>query len=425
MSQVGKLKVASNRKNVLGIFGPGILFAASAVGLSHLVQSTRAGAEFGFGMVFIVMLACAIKYPMLRFGGEYATKTGKNLIDDYVRQGRWAFIAYMFTELSGMVIATAAVTIFTFSLIQAAFDITDLSKLGELAVLLVAMSILTSGRYVLFENISKVMVLIFAVLITVATCMVVPQVAWSIGKFSIPELDPSTLIFIVALIGVTPTIATGSVWQSLWTQVRQIETGERTVTKRHLFDFNVGFAGTTIIAVFFVIIGAELMFGKGIAVATGGENFSRQFLGLFTEVYGAWSFPVIATVSITVVFTSLLTVIDGWSRVMVSALAAITHQPLGISLYRLRYRQVLYTLCSIVYLSILAISENFTQFLDFTATVLFITSPIIATLNHRAMFNGVIPCEDGPPNYIRYWSLIGVISMTIVSIIYVYFKFLY
>ena len=273
MSQVGKLKVASNRKNVLGIFGPGILFAASAVGLSHLVQSTRAGAEFGFGMVFIVMLACAIKYPMLRFGGEYATKTGKNLIDDYVRQGRWAFIAYMFTELSGMVIATAAVTIFTFSLIQAAFDITDLSKLGELAVLLVAMSILTSGRYVLFENISKVMVLIFAVLITVATCMVVPQVAWSIGKFSIPELDPSTLIFIVALIGVTPTIATGSVWQSLWTQVRQIETGERTVTKRHLFDFNVGFAGTTIIAVFFVIIGAELMFGKGIAVATGGENF--------------------------------------------------------------------------------------------------------------------------------------------------------
>ena len=28
--------------------GPGLLFAGAAIGVSHLVQSTRAGADFGF-----------------------------------------------------------------------------------------------------------------------------------------------------------------------------------------------------------------------------------------------------------------------------------------------------------------------------------------------------------------------------------------
>jgi len=33
---------------LLKTLGPGILFASTAIGVSHLVQSTRAGAEFGF-----------------------------------------------------------------------------------------------------------------------------------------------------------------------------------------------------------------------------------------------------------------------------------------------------------------------------------------------------------------------------------------
>ena len=30
--------------------GPGLLFAGAAIGVSHLVQSTRAGADFGWGL---------------------------------------------------------------------------------------------------------------------------------------------------------------------------------------------------------------------------------------------------------------------------------------------------------------------------------------------------------------------------------------
>ena len=43
--------------------GPGLLFAGAAIGVSHLVQSTRAGADFGFSLVWALILANIIKYP--------------------------------------------------------------------------------------------------------------------------------------------------------------------------------------------------------------------------------------------------------------------------------------------------------------------------------------------------------------------------
>ena len=38
------------KKSIFSSLGPGLLFVGAAIGVSHLVQSTRAGAEFGFGL---------------------------------------------------------------------------------------------------------------------------------------------------------------------------------------------------------------------------------------------------------------------------------------------------------------------------------------------------------------------------------------
>ena len=45
--------------------GPGLLFAGAAIGVSHLVQSTRAGADFGWGLLWALLLANIMKYPFL------------------------------------------------------------------------------------------------------------------------------------------------------------------------------------------------------------------------------------------------------------------------------------------------------------------------------------------------------------------------
>ena len=81
-------------------FGPGLLFAGAAVGVSHLVQSTRAGATYGLAMIAVVILASVVKFPAFRFGPQYAAATGHSLLDGYRRQGRWTLVVVSLLTLA-------------------------------------------------------------------------------------------------------------------------------------------------------------------------------------------------------------------------------------------------------------------------------------------------------------------------------------
>ena len=65
------------KHNLLKTLGPGILFASTAIGVSHLVQSTRAGADYSFGLLIAIVLANVLKYPFFEYGSRYANDTNK------------------------------------------------------------------------------------------------------------------------------------------------------------------------------------------------------------------------------------------------------------------------------------------------------------------------------------------------------------
>jgi Mn2+/Fe2+ NRAMP family transporter len=88
--------------------GPGLLFAGAAIGTSHLVQATRAGALYGLGLLLFVLLANALKYPSFRAGPAYAAATGHSLLTGYRRQGSWALALIVLTQLPVHVIILAA-----------------------------------------------------------------------------------------------------------------------------------------------------------------------------------------------------------------------------------------------------------------------------------------------------------------------------
>jgi len=67
----------SRFKSLKKTLGPGILFASTAIGVSHLVQSTKAGALFGFGLLWAVMASNVLKYPFFEFGSRYANALEK------------------------------------------------------------------------------------------------------------------------------------------------------------------------------------------------------------------------------------------------------------------------------------------------------------------------------------------------------------
>jgi Mn2+/Fe2+ NRAMP family transporter len=104
--------------------GPGLLFAGAAIGVSHLVQSTGAGASYGFGLLWALLLIHLIKYPFFQFGPRYAAATGKSLLDAYLKLGKGVLWFYFMLNLLSMFTIQAAVTVVTASLASYIFGST-------------------------------------------------------------------------------------------------------------------------------------------------------------------------------------------------------------------------------------------------------------------------------------------------------------
>ena len=108
--------------------GPGLMFAAVAVGVSHLVQSTRAGAAYGLSLAGLLVFACLVKYPAFRFATEYSASSGKTLLHAYEQQGRWALLVYLVGFPLDMFLATAVIALVTSGIFKNIFfvDINDI-----------------------------------------------------------------------------------------------------------------------------------------------------------------------------------------------------------------------------------------------------------------------------------------------------------
>src|SRR5687768_7581856 len=107
------------KKNFLKILGPGLLFAGTSVGVSELIQSTRAGADYSFALLLVIIGACVMKYPAFAFGPWYAHATGVSLLEGFRRQGKWALGLYLVVTLGTVFTVQAVVTLIAASLLSA------------------------------------------------------------------------------------------------------------------------------------------------------------------------------------------------------------------------------------------------------------------------------------------------------------------
>ena len=96
--------------SIIKKLGPGLLFAGAAIGVSHLVQSTRAGADYGLGLVWALLLVTLFKYPFFEFGPRYTGATGESLLDGYKRLGKPVLWLYFILSLGTMFTIQTAVT---------------------------------------------------------------------------------------------------------------------------------------------------------------------------------------------------------------------------------------------------------------------------------------------------------------------------
>ena len=75
--------------------GPGLLMATAAIGGSHLVASTQAGALFGWQLFGLIILINVLKYPFFRFAVDYTMNQRESLVHGYFRQGRSYLVIFL------------------------------------------------------------------------------------------------------------------------------------------------------------------------------------------------------------------------------------------------------------------------------------------------------------------------------------------
>ena len=411
------------QKNLWQVLGPGMLYAATAIGVSHLVQATRAGASFGLGLVVIVLAACLVKYPTMRFGSDFAAATGQSLIAGYRRQGWLAFGIYACAQILSMVFATAAVSLLTLGLFQAALGFEIGIVAGASILLLVVVTMLLTGGYQFLEKITKHMVALLTLLILAATVLIVPEVDWSMSELAPPEFSIATAMFVVALIGFMPTPSEGAVSQSLWTCAKAEIEGRLPSKADSTLDFNVGYFGSVLLALCFIILGAGVLYKSGVEFASSPAGFAAQLMHLFTSSVGQWAFPLIALTAITVIFSTLITGLDALTRTFVGIVeeGAYGGQLGRESKQRLHFLSMI-GICIGAVLVLATLLTSFTAFIDMVTVLAFIISPLMAFLNHRVVTHELMPIDDRPNLLLRVWSILSILLLVSLTLAYLYLR---
>lgn len=213
-------------QGLLKTIGPGILYAGAAIGASHLVQSTRAGASYGFSLIWAIILINLFKYPFFEYGHRFTAATGKSLIEGYRILGGWAVNIFFILNFLTGIINFAAVALVTTGLGSYFFGIELDSTLFSIILLASILLMMFLGKYSFLDGLMKLLIVVLSIATVSAFIFALFQVKTIPDAFVPPVLwDSAGLMFVIALMGWMPTPIEASAWPSLWALEKQKQTG--------------------------------------------------------------------------------------------------------------------------------------------------------------------------------------------------------
>lgn len=410
------------KSNLWKALGPGVLVACAAVGGSHLVWSTRAGAEYGWSLVGLVLLANLLKFPFFLYGQRYTAATGESLLDGYKRKGiAYVYIFLLINVLTGT-INIAGVAMLTGALFGA-YDLLTLPlSQMTIGILAVCTALLLAGHYKILDGLSKIFMPVLAVT-TIMTVVLasshaqpppadfVPTSPWKWGSFA----------FLISLLGWMPAPVDLSAWSSLWMFSREKQTGHMASVKEANIDFYLGYGSAVVLAVLFLALGALVMYGSTDSFASGGIAFSKQLVSMYTDTIGTWSRMLILTSAFVTMLSTTLACLDGYPRSLAACVLLIGDIK-AARFQRIHQALIVFSLV-ISSLIILFFVKNLLQLLSFAAVISFLTSPILAYINYRVMTGKNVPAEYRPGVVMRLLSWAGLLFFILMSLGYLYVTF--
>jgi Mn2+/Fe2+ NRAMP family transporter len=402
--------------------GPGLLFAGAAIGVSHLVQSTRAGADFGLGLLWALLLVNLFKYPFFQFGPRYALATGESLLDGYNKLGKGVLIAYFILSLATMFTIQTAVTIVTAGLANSLFGDISFLNLGfnsissveiwTVIILFICLLILFLGKYRTLDKLIKFIIVALTISTLVAVCFAFSNFDQQVSYTQILPENATEIAFLIAFMGWMPAPLDISVWHSIWALEKKKD--EVTFTpKAALLDFNIGYAGAIILGIAFLCLGYFVMYNTGETFSNKAAAFSNQLIDLYTKSLGNWAYIIIGIAALTTMFSTTITTLDASPRAMSKSIELLTKKSFtkGYLLWIL-----ILTFGTLIIFFVFA--SEMGKLIKIATILSFITAPFYAIINYKLISSKHTPKDWRPSLKLHVLSWFGIIFLIGFSIWY-------
>ena len=396
----------STWKSKMKALGPGILLASAAVGGSHIVSSTQAGAIYGWKLALLIVLINVLKYPFFRFGSQYTMENNESLIEGYYKKGKAWLIIFFILNVFSALINTAAVGILCAAILYNVSPNGFGLSLSQLTTIIIVIiwTMLLIGGYKFLDKLAKWVMTSLTLATVVAVIIAMFRHREYVPNFVEPNpWCMAALPFIVSLMGWMPCPIEISAINSMW-QVEKRKQVDDMSLQDATFDFNVGYITTAILAIVFCALGALIQYGNGEEVYSASAAYIAQFVNMYASVFGDWSRLLITFIAFLCIFGTVLTVVDGYSRANDEALRLLLNKKenskISLSMW--------ISLTSIISLIIVYLfSGNVATMLRFAMIASFITTPFFGLLNYK-----LVNTKDHKVKpWLKVLSIIGLIYL--------------
>jgi Mn2+/Fe2+ NRAMP family transporter len=187
-------------------FGPGFLVAAAFIGPGTITSSTLAGARFGFGLIWVVVIATLAAIVLQEMVGRFSLSTGMDVASALVKLSERKILKYTFQILAFTAIIVGCAAYEAGNIIGGSLGLNMLTHIDvtiwSILISFMAVFLLIWKNYILIERLLIALVVLMGLSFFISAMIVRPDFG-EILKGFIPRIPDNSLILILALLGTT------------------------------------------------------------------------------------------------------------------------------------------------------------------------------------------------------------------------------
>ncbi|WP_338889392.1 Nramp family divalent metal transporter [Rhodococcus sovatensis] len=432
----------------LRYLGPGLLISASVVGSGELILTTTLGAQAGFALLWMVVLATTVKVWVQLELGTWTILTGKTAIQGYAQVGRqWRgagaiTVVWILAEIpsimkrGALIGGSAGAGSLLFPITGDSLSAASL-LVWSLLITAVTIAIVMSNRYKVIERFATYSVFVFTVG-TVLLALMLPLTQFGYDgtdlvsglQFAIPA---GTIGIAIAMFGITGVGADEMTAYTVWC----IEKGYARFTgpddgtperaerakgwiKVLKLDVLVSWVITTCCTLGFYIIGAAVLHPQ--ALVPAGNEVIRTLSRMYVDTLGGWANAVFLVAAFVILFSTVIAVGAANPRLWTDTIARFEVFDFDDSKVRNRVTRVLSVVIPLLWMIAYLVTQSPVLMLQIggTATAVFLVAVVIAVWKLRT---SEIPEEFRSNAFFTVMLGISSVAITLLGVYTLYSTF--